>query len=97
MIPKTDSFSVVTETKDVLGKISEVSSNLYYGTIDRESQFSVVDNQLDVVGKGIIFTDELSDIEVGTKLLVDGESFYVKSRFIGKMDGQVHHLEIVYG
>jgi hypothetical protein len=98
MIPATDRFTITWETKDKFGKISAVSNTDHYGYNDEETAFTTVNGRPDVLGRGTIMTTEdMSQLVEGQKLVINSETFYVKRKYTGRVEGQVHHYEIVYG
>lgn len=100
MIPKTDTFQLITATKDKFGKITESNLTTHDCYIERDLQYSVQDGAADVIGLGLIFSDEeaLVDLaKVGDKVVIDGEEHYINRRYIGNDIGKFHHIELMYG
>jgi hypothetical protein len=99
MIPKAETFILKTVTKDKYGTITDTVSTTYYGIIERDSQFRSTQGETTFLGKGIIFTDEVTvSDKVGNEVVVDGDTFtIVKGADIKDFDGVYHHSELIYG
>jgi|AMWB02.1.fsa_nt_gi hypothetical protein len=98
MIPQVDRFTVTWETKDKYGKITQVSTTEHYGYLDEETAWTTVDGRPNILGRGMIMTTEdMSQLVEGQKLTINGEQFFVKRKYCGRVEGVVHHYEITYG
>lgn len=96
MIPRVEEFFIVTEVKDALGKITSTSEKSHWGVIDDNTQFAMVNGSADVIGKGLIFTDETITLTEGQRLKINSEEYYAKRIYRGTVLGVFHHYEITY-
>jgi len=96
-IPRIEAFKLVTETKDSLGKITSTSEATYYGVIEEETQYAMVNGSADIIGKGIIFSDEDFTITEGQRLKINSKEYYARRVYRGAVLGVFHHYEIIYG
>jgi len=98
MIPKIDSFALRSVVRDDYGKITETNENIFWGVIERQTQFRTSGGNASMVGEGMIFCSGLQGIaKLGQEVIVDDLVFTITQVFDASDLSGYHHTEIVYG
>ena len=98
MIPRVESFILRTTEKDAYGKITTISDNIYWGMIERQTQFRVAGGATVVLGEGMVFTDEFTAVDqLGKEIIIDSNVYTIIQAFDAHDLTGYHHTEIIYG
>ncbi len=97
LIPDVEQFSLRTNTRDAYGKVTATADVLYWGVIERQTQFR--GGSSTYVGEGMIFSSHIEALtKVGDEIIIDTLVWTVKQVLeLKDLGGTYHHTELLYG
>lgn len=93
-------LSVEIADVDSFGKIiGEPTVCYFYGTNQQETIYARQGTELNIIGDGVVFTQDLTIAFIeGMTINLDGKDYKINKILKGKdTEGSFHHLELTYG